>query len=254
MAAHAKLSASGSKRWMECTKSVALEEHFPEEASPFAEEGTQAHSYAERLLKYSIAKDEIELNKLLEKIEKEMLNYLIDYLDYCMDIYTQSVLQYKDTLALIEERLDFSEWVPNGFGTGDFMIITPKKLIVIDLKYGKGVKVDAPENTQTRLYGLGGINEYGWIYPFTEVEMHIVQPRLNHISVEVLSRKALEKWGKTQVKKKAEMAENDCGTFVPGDHCKFCRARAVCKARATYMLKTLQEIIAKGGTKNGKQH
>lgn len=251
MAAHAKLSASGSKRWMECPKSVALEEYFPEEESPFAEEGTQAHTFAEKLLKYTLAKDSKKLAKTQEKIEKEMLNYLFDYVDYCIELYTQASLEHSDTIALIEERLDFSKWVPGGFGTGDFMIISPEKLIVIDLKYGKGVRVDAPENTQTRLYGLGGINEYGWIYPFKEVEMHIVQPRINHISVEVLPRKTLEEWGESVVKQKANMAEKDCGTFVPGDHCKFCRARAVCKARATYMLKTLQEIIAEGGTKNG---
>lgn len=251
MAAHAKLSASGSKRWMECPKSVALEEYFPEETSPFAEEGTKAHSFAEKILKYTLAKDTKKLAKIKEKISKEMLYYLFEYLDYCMKLYTQASLEHSDTLALIEEKLDISKWVPGGFGTGDFMIITPEKLIVIDLKYGKGVKIDAPDNPQTRLYGLGGINEYGWIYPFQEVEMHIVQPRLSHISIEVLTRKTLEKWGNTHVRERAIMAENDSGSFVPGEHCKFCRARAVCKSRATLMIKTLNQIICQGGTKNG---
>lgn len=245
---HAKLSASGSSRWINCTRSVALEALFPEETSEFAEEGTRAHSLAESILNRSLDSNGAITHSCYIQADAGMLQYVQMYVEYCRELYIQAMLKHKDAVAFIEEKLSYGEWVPNGYGTGDFLLITPEKLVIIDLKYGKGVRVDAPGNSQTRLYGLGGINEYGWIYPFTEVEMHIVQPRLNHISVEVMKRDALIEWADTQIRKRARMAYNDCGTFEPGDHCKFCKARAVCKARATHMLDLINNI-AKGGIK-----
>jgi len=245
---HATLSASGAHRWMECTKSIGLEDHFEkEETSVFAEEGTLAHAVAEAMLR-----DQLQTDSKIKwpKFDNVMREYVRMYVDYCRDLHTQAVLAGKDFTALIEERVNFDQWVPEGFGTNDFMLITAEKLIVIDLKYGKGIKVEALKNSQLRLYALGGIQEYGWIYPFQTIEMHIVQPRLNHISVEVMSRKGLEQWAEDTLVKKANQAMTGEGEYTPGDHCRWCKARATCSARAYSMLDIIQNIIKGEKDKN----
>lgn len=240
---HAKLSASGAHRWLNCPKSVALEANFPDTTSEFAKEGTLAHKVAEKTLKKRLAKN----NNNQEKEMGEMQNYVNGYANYCMDLLIQSQILHKDPLALTEERLNFSKWVPKGFGTGDFVLVDEEKALIVDLKYGKGVKVDAENNPQLRLYGLGVVSEYGWIYPFSSVQMHIYQPRINNVSVETLSRKDLEIWGRDYVKPRARLAMRDEGEFVAGDHCRFCKAREVCKARAAAMLDQIKNIFSIGG-------
>lgn len=235
---HAKLSASGAHRWMICPKSVALEAQFPDTTSEYAQEGTEAHNIAEKNLKR-------RLKTPNTKNKPDMDSYIQGYVDYCLDLYNQAKIEHKDVLALVEERLNFNSWVPGGFGTGDFVLISPEKLIIVDLKYGKGVKVDAEDNPQLRLYGLGGISEYGWIYPFKTIEMHIYQPRLNHISVEVMGRNELEIWGEGEVIPKAKLASKNEGEFVPGEHCRFCKAGSVCKARTEFMLDQIKNIVRK---------
>lgn len=237
---HAKLSASGAHRWLSCPRSVALEEKFPDEESEYALEGTEAHGLAEKLLMDKL--DQRKLKKKLSESDLEKLSDVETYIDYCMDLYTASILKYRDTIASVEEQLDFSPWVPGGFGTGDFVLVNPEKIIIVDLKFGKGVRVNAPGNPQLRLYGLGCINEYGWIYPFETVEMHIVQPRLNHISVETMTTRELLHWGKTYVKPRALLADKNEGEFKSGDHCRFCKARAVCVARSNDMFDLIRQI------------
>lgn len=237
---HAKLSASGATRWLACPKSVALEAKYEDTTSVYALEGTLAHNVAEAMLLEKLTGE-----NYLERIvyDENMKDYVSSYVEHCMELFTQAKLSNTDFVALVEERLCFDEFVPGGFGTGDFMLVTPEKLIVIDLKYGKGVRVDAPNNPQLRLYGLGGIQEYGWIYPFKTVEMHIVQPRLNHISVEVMSRVELLEWADKEVIEQAKMADNDEGVFKPGDHCRWCKANHTCTARAFGLLGTINDII-----------
>lgn len=244
---HAKLSASGATRWLACPKSVALEAKFEDTTSVYALEGTLAHNVAEAMLLDKLPNTNSANESYLNRVvyDENMKDYVNSYVEHCMELFTQAKLSNDDFIALVEERLAFDEFVPGGFGTGDFMIVTPKKLIVVDLKYGKGVKVDAPDNPQLRLYGLGGIQEYGWIYPFTTVEMHIVQPRLNHVSVEVLSRVELLEWAKNEVIEQAKMADNDEGEFKPGDHCRWCKANHTCTARAFGLLGTISNIIQK---------
>ncbi len=237
---HARLSASGAKRWMSCPKSVAVEETLPEETTPYAEEGTRAHALAEKLLgifKETGRRSFTEEEKQGEDIE--MVNYVQDYVDYILGIYDALLLEHKDTLLFVEVRVDFSRYVREGFGTCDCAIIANKTLHVIDLKYGKGVKVSCRGNPQPRLYALGVIEYLEWEYPIENVTTHIYQPRLDWVSTEDNTVDFLKQWGEEEVKPKAELAWNDQGEFKPGEHCQFCKAKAICKARAKVALEAL---------------
>lgn len=244
--AHAKLSASGAKRWMACPRSVALEEEADEKESPFALEGTLAHEVAEILLKEVVGEiSKGEANALLKDINPpiDMIDYVGLYVERCVDSYQTAKLENPNAIALIETKVEYTQWVPEGFGTCDFMIISGNKLIIRDMKYGKGVPVSAEDNPQIRIYALGAIQEFGYIFDIEEVEMHIDQPRLNAYTTEIMTTKELLEWADKEVKPKALKAYNDEGEFNPGEHCKFCRVRATCKARANSILDTIQEII-----------
>lgn len=244
--AHAKLSASGAKRWMACPRSVALEEETEEKESPFALEGTLAHEVAEVLLKQAVGEiTRSEANALLKDINPpiDMLDYVGLYVEGCMDSYQTAKLENPNAIALIETRVEYTDWVPEGFGTCDFMVISGNRLIIRDMKYGKGVPVSAEDNPQIRIYALGAIQEFGYIFDIEEIEMHIDQPRLNSYTTEIMTTKELLEWAEKEAKPKALKAYNDEGDFNPGEHCKFCRVRATCKARANNIFNTIQEII-----------
>ncbi len=237
--AHARLSASGSSRWLACPGSVALESNYPDTTSFFAEEGTAAHELSEIILQHKLG----DLNKkqFTAKLKKHkegeyfsqgMYDYCDDYTDIVMERVNAARAETKDAQVLLEQRLDFSAWVPEGFGTGDVLIIADGVIEVIDLKYGKGVPVSAENNSQMRLYGLGAFNEYDMLYDIETVRMTIVQPRLDSVSTEELSAAELLKWADEKVKPTAEKAAAGSDTFIAGNHCKFCKARAECRVRA----------------------
>ncbi|MED3648530.1 DUF2800 domain-containing protein [Halalkalibacterium halodurans] len=242
---HAKLSASGSSRWLKCTPSVQLEEEFEETTSVFAEEGTAAHELSELFLQLHF--DQINkrtFTRRYNKFKKEngyysegMEEYVKTYVEVVVERANETFATSPDAQVLLEQQLDFSQWVPEGFGTGDVLIIGDGTLEVVDLKYGKGVPVSAEGNSQMRLYALGALDQYGFLYDIERVRMTIVQPRLDNISTDEVSSDNLLKWAEEEVKPKALMAWNGDGEFVAGDHCRFCRAKAVCKARADHNLK-----------------
>jgi len=237
---HAILSASGAKRWMSCTPSARLEQQFKETTSTFAEEGTFAHAMAELKLSRAIANliRPSVLKKRLAEMQQHPLystgleDYVDQYVAQVGERYIAAKKKCADTLVLLEQRLDFSLWVPEGYGTGDVVIITDEAIEVIDLKYGKGVPVSAEGNPQTRLYGLGAISTFDSLYDFSKVRMTIIQPRLDSISTEELTVEELEAWGNGELTLKAALAHAGKGEFCAGDHCKFCRAKFTCKARA----------------------
>ena len=235
--AHAILSASGSKRWLSCPPSARLERKFPDKAGEAAQEGTLAHALAEARIRHWLG--EISENGLTLRIDSirhdalyspEMGEYVSEYVDLCIEKINEA-----QGVALVEERLDFSRWVKNGFGTGDMVIIGDGVLEIVDLKYGKGVPVSAEGNTQMQLYALGAIEQYGYIYDFTHVRMSIFQPRNGGLSTQLMSVDELLAWGKS-IKPIAELAYEGKGEFKAGDHCRFCRAAAQCKALADYNL------------------
>lgn len=240
---HALLSASGAKRWMSCTPSARLEEPFPEEESQYAAEGSFAHNLAELILRYN--NGEMTKQEFIERYDEmkedphfnqELDDFVGEYTRYVWEIINETKVYCPDALVLFEQRLDFSEYVPDGFGRGDVVIVADDVVNVIDLKYGKGVGVSAEDNPQLRLYGLGAYLEHSILYDIRRVRMTIVQPRLENISVEELSAEDLIQWAETVVKPKALLADAGEGDFCVGDHCRFCKAKKTCRARADYNL------------------
>jgi len=241
MTAHALLSASGSKRWLTCTPSARLEATLPEQKKAsgsfdFSQEGTIAHSLGEIKLRYHFGQIGIEeYNRELEII-KATPYYDDDFEAYVDNyvLYTRSQIGEGD-IPLFEQRVDFSDWVPDGFGTADVVILSKYKIRVIDLKFGKGVPVAAMDNTQLRLYALGAYSKFKEEYPeIREVEYTIHQPRLDSISSDGTSITKLLDWANYFVKPKAKKAWSGSGEFLPGDHCQFCRAKAQCRARSDF--------------------
>lgn len=230
--AHALLSASSAKRWMSCTPSARFEEQFPDSSSSYADEGTAAHDLANWILSPA----EVNLNlpnpRESKHYNQEMEEAVNLYVDLVLEKFSEARRRSKDAVLLIEQRLDYSAWAPEGFGTGDAIIIADGILEVIDLKYGKGVPVHAEENHQLRLYGLGAYHTYDCLYDLDLIRMTIVQPRLDHITTEELTAWNLVDWADREVTFKAKLAWEGQGEWVPGDHCRFCRGKAVCAARA----------------------
>lgn len=237
---HAILSASSAKRWMSCPPSARLEEklrdRFGDRSSPFAEEGTRAHALAELKLQKEIGL----INDFSYKMQREVMTGVDNEMEWATDRYVDIVMQkyYEakkscpDAQIFIEQRLDFSTWVPHGFGTGDVVIVSDMILDVCDLKYGKGVPVIAEGNPQARCYGLGALSAYGDLYAFPKVRNTIIQPRLDSVTEETLTREELLRWADEDLKPKAELAWAGEGEYDPGDHCRFCAARALCYHRA----------------------
>ena len=238
--AHAVLSASSAHRWLVCTPSAKLEETFPETTSQYAEVGRLAHDIAELKLRKQFI-EPMEPRKFANQLKKfkehelyqdEMLKHTDTYLEYIQGIvHGFSSPPY----VAIEKRLDFSEYVPEGFGTGDCIIIGGSTLWVIDLKYGKGVPVSAENNPQVMLYALGAYEAYSFLYPIDTVKMAIVQPRLDSISEWEIPISDLLAWGES-IRPIAQKARAGEGEYVSGDHCQFCRAKALCRARAEFNL------------------
>ena len=241
MTAHALLSASGSKRWLSCTPSARLEATLPEQkkasgAFDFSQEGTMAHSLAEIKLRHHFEQigieeyqREFEIIKKTPYYNEEFEAYVDNYV-----LYVRSQIGEGD-VPLFEQRVDFSDWVADGFGTADVVILSKYKIRVIDLKFGKGVPVAAMDNTQLRLYALGAYSKFKEEYPeIREVEYTIHQPRLDSISSDGTSIVKLLDWANYFVRPKAKKAWSGSGEFLPGDHCQFCRAKAQCRARSDF--------------------
>lgn len=217
--AHALLSASSSARWLKCPPSAVAATLYPNTATEYTKEGTLAHEVAE-----AIAQGKTPPDRLL--ITQEMIDCARAYADYIQELITD-----ENAVVLLEQRLDFSPWVPKGFGTGDCIIIQGNRLDVVDYKYGKGVAVSAVDNSQMRLYALGALNEFGEIYEIHEVGMHIFQPRINNVSVDVLKIDDLVLWGE-EVKPIAKLAAKGEGDHCAGEHCRFCPHAGQCPTLA----------------------
>lgn len=235
---HAKLSASRAAQWLACPPSIQLTLDYPETTSKYAEEGTLAHEIAEKKLRKYLSKG----RKKIECEDRDMDGYTDDYRDYVVEQFNKARKKDPSAMLLIEERLDFSDWVPDGFGTGDAVIIADGTCHIIDLKYGVGDEVSAEGNPQCRLYALGAISIYDMIYDFDKVKVHIFQPRKNNISSEELEVAELLEWGEKVVKPAALLADKGEGDFNPGEkQCRFCPARFTCKARAEKLKKVYDE-------------
>lgn len=240
---HAILSPSGASRWIACPPSARLELTFPDSAGEAASEGTLAHRLSEAILRYKTKKitraaysQELVEIQADRQYQKSMFEYCDQYATFILERYAEAQVHTPDALIFIEQRLDLSAYIEDGFGTGDNIIIADRILDITDLKYGKGVVVSAEDNSQLKVYALGALEKFGHLYDVETVRMTIYQPRVDNYSTYELSVTELTHWAETVLKPSAALAFSGGGNFNPGLHCGFCRARAVCKANADYNL------------------
>ena len=227
---HAVLSASGAHRWLHCNPSARLELEFADRETEAAAEGTAAHALAEHKLKKAL---KLRSRKPVSPYDcDEMDAYTDGYVEFVLEQLEEAKALCADPLVLIEQRLDFSCYVPDGFGTGDCLIVADKLLHIIDFKYGQGVLVDAEENPQMMLYALGALRQFDHLYDIAQVAMSIYQPRRENVSTWTISVEQLMEWAEHTLKPKAEMAYQGEGDYVPGPWCTFCKAAVKCRARA----------------------
>jgi hypothetical protein len=235
---HSSQSASGAYRWMACPPSAQLEQQFPNETSIYADEGTAAHDLAEHKLKKAL---KLQSKKPNSKYHSEEMDEMTDtYVEYCLGLIEKEKEGCKDVQVLIEQKLDFSDYVPNGFGTGDLVVVGNETLHVVDLKYGKGVMVSAERNPQMMLYALGALSIFEMLYEIKKVSMTIAQPRLDNFSTYEMTVDELLTWAREELRPKALLASRGEGEFCPGEHCRFCRARNQCRARTQKNLELLK--------------
>ena len=232
---HSVLGASAADRWMNCTPSAQLTAGMEDETTTFAAEGTAAHALCEWKVRKAL-KMRAGRRPTSDYWTDEMEEFTDDYRDYIMDLVGQAKQHCKDPVTLIEQHLDFSCYVPDGFGTGDFLLVADKELNVVDFKYGRGVAVYADHNPQMMLYALGALNLFDCLYDIEQVTMTIFQPRLSSISTWTISTEELYQWAEEVLKPKAELAAKGEGDFVSGSWCRFCKARNTCRARAESFL------------------
>ena len=232
MAKHATLSASSSHRWLNCPPSVRICENYADVTTDYALEGTDAHALCEYQLKQSLgipAEDPIEN---LTWYNAEMEGCAAGYAAYVMELLEDAKKTCADPVVMIEQRVDFSRWVKDGFGTADCILIADGVLHIVDYKHGKGVEVSAEKNPQMMLYALGALEIFDGIYDIETVRMTIYQPRLSNISIFEMSKDALFEWANTELTQKAQLAYEGKGDFHSGEWCRFCKAKAECRERA----------------------
>lgn len=227
---HAVLSASSSHRWLNCNPSARLEQEFEDRSSEAAEEGTAAHALAEHKLHKAL---KLRSKKPISAYDcDEMDGYTDDYVAFVLEQFEQAKQLCQDPKILIEQKLDFSCYVPDGFGTGDCLIVSDKLLHIIDFKYGMGVLVDAEDNPQMMLYALGALQLFDSLYDIDTVSMTIYQPRRENVSTWTISVEDLMDWVENTLKPRAERAYKGEGEYIPGPWCTFCKAAVKCRARA----------------------
>ena len=239
MATHAVCSSSASKMWINCPPSARLQLKFPAETSSYAEEGTWVHSLCE----YKVKR---HLKKRVSRPQSE--EYDSEEAERNSDLYLETIIgieeamrkEHGSVIVMVEERLDFSSVVPEGFGTGDCVLVSPGEIHICDYKNGRGVFVDADHNSQMMLYAIGAVNAYDLFFDIQTVSMTVIQPNLENISTFSCSKEELLAWGES-IKPIAQLAFEGGGEQKCGDWCRFCRARPQCAARKREALALVQE-------------
>lgn len=242
MGAHARFSPSSGKRYLSCPPSLRLEEQFEDEQSPYAAEGSAGHAMAEYLINKHLKKR--TRRPVSDYYTEELMEAVEEYASYCIGQIEQARAVCGSPFISVEQKVSLEEHIEGCFGTADMVIATDGKLQIIDLKLGKGVVVDAEENIQLMIYGQGVLDMVSALYDISTVELTIVQPRLEHFSTWEISADDLRKWTAEVLEPGARMALAGEGEYKAGDHCRFCRARFKCRARADEYLKLAQAEFA----------
>lgn len=241
---HAILSASASSRWIACPPSAKLNAEIPDVTTDYAREGTCAHELAEYKVNKLLGIDAPDPTENLDFYDEEMAECTESYAQYI----AEQISKYSDPVVMVEQRLDFSKYVPDGFGTGDCIIVADEALIVIDYKHGKGVAVSAEHNSQMMLYALGALELFDSLYDIKEICMVIFQPRLENVSGFTMPVTDLLDWAENTLRPTAELAAKGEGEFCAGEHCRFCKVKAICRKRAEYNLMLAQYDFAPAAT------
>ncbi len=239
MPKHAYLSASASHRWLACPPSAKLCANILDQASEYAQQGTDCHELCAYLVEKALGRDVIDPTENLTYYDAEMQNCAEEYRNYVLEQIEAAKEFCKDPQVMIEQRLDFSRWVENGFGTGDCVIVADEVLQIIDYKHGLGILVSAGDdeyggNSQMMCYALGALEVFGDIYDINQIKMTIFQPRRDNISTYTISKEDLLKWADEVLAPTAQLAYIGKGEFNAGDHCTFCKVKATCRKRAEY--------------------
>ena len=230
--AHAILSASSSHRWLNCPPSARLCETYEDKGSDYAAEGIDAHSLCEYKLRIALGMEATDPTEHLTWYNEEMLDCANGYASYILELVEAAKETCADPVVLIEQRVDFSRWVEQGFGTSDAIIISDGTLHVVDYKHGLGVLVDADNNPQMMCYALGALELFDAIYDIDTVAMTVYQPRRQNVSTFEMSKDDLYRWAEEVLKPTAELAFSGDGNFLCGEWCGFCKAKHECRARA----------------------
>ena len=235
MANHATLSASSSHRWMNCPPSVRLTEHIADNGSVYAAEGSEAHALCEYKLRRLLgidADNPLDGPGGLQYYDSTMEDAANGYAAYVMELLEDIRQTCADPIVMVEQNLDYSRWVKDGYGTGDAVIVADGTLHVVDFKYGTGVPVSAEGNSQMRLYALGALDMFGELYDIDTVVMTIYQPRLASISTDTISKTDLLDWAENTLRPLADQAYKGEGDLNAGSWCRFCKLRNTCRKRA----------------------
>ncbi len=250
---HALLSASSSHRWLQCPPSAKLCAAHPSRGSPFAQQGTDAHNLAAYKLEKALGRKVKDPTPDLDYFDAEMSDCTDSYAAFVMEQLAEAKKHCKDPVVLVEQKLDFCRWVPDGFGTGDACIVSDDTIHVIDLKYGTGILVDAQWNPQIMCYALGLLEAYDGIYDIHNIRMSIFQPRRENISTFGLTKEQLLDWADNTLAPIAQQAYNGDGEFNAGSHCQFCSVKASCRKRAEYNLEMAHYDFEMPATLNGNE-
>lgn len=229
---HALLSASSSHRWLHCPPSARLCEGYDDKGSNFAAEGTDAHALCEYKLRTALGMEAKDPTEDLSWYDAEMEESANGYAAFVMELIEEAKKTCPDPVVLIEQRLDYSRYVAEGFGTGDCVIIADGTLHIVDFKYGRGILVEAEDNPQMMLYALGALELFDCLYDIDTVSMTIFQPRRGSVSTYTLPKADLYEWADTVLAPTAELAWSGEGEYNCGEWCQFCRAKADCRERA----------------------
>ena len=229
---HAVLSASSSERWLNCPPSARLCENYEDKGSDYAAEGTDAHTLCEFRLKQALGMPTEDPIENLSWYNEEMEECAAGYAAYVVELLETAKQTCTDPVVMIEQRVNFSRWVQDGFGTADCIVIADGVMNICDYKHGKGVEVSAVANPQMMLYALGALEVFDDIYDIDTVRMTIFQPRKSNVSVYEMEKADLLQWADTELTQKAKLAYEGQGDFHCGEWCRFCKAKAECRERA----------------------
>jgi hypothetical protein len=236
MSKHALLSASSCHRWLQCPPSAKRCASVPDQSSEYARQGTAAHELCQYKVEHALGRNTRDPTEDLDYFDEEMDRCSDQYCSYVMEQVEEAKKHCADPAVFVEQRLDFSRWVPEGFGTGDCVIVADELLQIIDYKHGLGILVNAEMNPQMMCYALGAVEMFDGIYDIENIRMTIFQPRRDNISTFEISKTDLLKWADEVLAPAARLAYKGEGEYKAGDHCQFCAVKATCRKRAEYNL------------------